>query len=237
MRKGWLDPRLAFVTAMSASVSLALLRSWPALLMGWLVGLVLLSFRRTRWGVVWSRLWRLELLLGVFFLLLPLSWQTGRIIWDIDQVEIPAKIFVRANAIFCFVMAFVEPLGVGGLLRAMQGIGMPAPLVQISTLSIRYLGLMQTELRQMRLAMVSRGYQHRWSRESYQAWAMILGMLFLRSLDRAENLRRSMAARSFGSTLRIESDPLSFTDYAWAVVGIVLMIVLIWLEVQNLSAK
>jgi cobalt/nickel transport system permease protein len=135
---------------------------------------------------------------------------------------------------FCWVMALVVPMGSRGLLRAMQGLGLPRSMVQMSTLSIRYLSLMQSELRQMKLAMASRGYRNRWSLETYHVWAMIMGMLFLRSLDRSENLRRSMAARNVGLFVPMPHPPLSLVDIGAALAGLVLVGVVLTLEFSSL---
>jgi cobalt/nickel transport system permease protein len=224
------DPRVALVLALSGSFLLAVARSYATLLTGLIVAAVLVFVRRVGMAALFRRLVRLQLLLGLFFLLLPLSWHDGSLTWDSHRLELPLVIALRANGILLWVTAWVEPLGVAGLLHGMRGVGVPAAIVQIAMLSLRYLSLMQGEFRQMRLAMASRGYSGRAPAAAYQVWANLIGMLFLRSLDRAEHLRRSMAARSLGTNSANHSGPLQMKDRIVLLGGVIGLTMLAGLE-------
>ncbi len=225
-----IDPRVALVLALAGSFLLAAVRAYPTLVVGLVAGLVLVLVRQVRIRVLAGRLIRLQLFLSLFFLLLPLSWRDGALAWDSHRLELPLVIALRAHAILLWVTAWVEPLGVAGLLHGMRGVGVPAAIVQIAMLSVRYLSLMQGEFRQMRMAMASRGYTGRAPVAAYEVWANLIGMLFLRSLDRAENLRRSMSARSLGNLATTGLGPWQRRDRVVLTLGLVCLSALGCLE-------
>jgi cobalt/nickel transport system permease protein len=225
-----IDPRVALVLALSGSILLAAARGYQTLAVGLITSIVLVLVRRVKVRVLTGRLVRLQLFLSLLFLLLPLSWRDGTLAWDSARLELPLVIALRAHAILLWVTAWVEPLGVAGLLHGMRGIGVPAAIVQIAMLSVRYLSLMQGEFRQMRMAMASRGYSRRAPVAAYQVWANLIGMLFLRSLDRAEHLRRSMAARSLGNLTTTLPVPWQAKDRIVLAVGMIGLAMLAYLE-------
>jgi cobalt/nickel transport system permease protein len=212
-----IDPRVTLGLAVLGSVLIATFRSWPVLVVAVLMSLALLATRPVPPHVVVGRLLRLELFLILLWGLLPIEWGEGGITWKLARASLPAMITLRAHAILFWVTAWVEPMGWGGVLRALQGWRLPPALVQIAMLSVRYLSLLRNEFRQMRIAMASRGYGGRPTLATYQVWATLIGMLFLRSLERAEKLHRSMEARSLGHSFLPPSEPIHRRDLATAV--------------------
>ena len=86
------------------------------------------------------------------------------------------------------------------LLRGLQRLRMPALMVQIMALMVRYLDLVTDDLRRMLVAMRARGVDPR-SPRHWAAMARALGSLFVRSYERGERVHLAMLSRGYTGRL------------------------------------
>ena len=86
------------------------------------------------------------------------------------------------------------------LLRGLQRLRVPDPLVQIMGFMIRYLDVVTAEMGRMLTAMRSRGYDPR-SPRHWPVLARSLGALFIRSYERGERVHLAMLSRGYTGTL------------------------------------
>ncbi|HEX5862514.1 MAG TPA: cobalt ECF transporter T component CbiQ [Nocardioides sp.] len=86
------------------------------------------------------------------------------------------------------------------VLRGLQRLRVPEPLVQIMGFMIRYLEVVTGEMARMLTAMRSRGCDPR-SPRHWPALARSLGALFIRSYERGERVHLAMMSRGYTGTL------------------------------------
>ncbi len=104
------------------------------------------------------------------------------------------------------------------LIRGLGDLRVPALFTAIAMFMIRYLELVTDEVRRMRVAMTSRGYDPRWLAQA-KPIATAAGALFVRSYERGERIHSAMLARGFnGSMPRL--DHRRATGVEWAGVGL-----------------
>lgn len=82
------------------------------------------------------------------------------------------------------------------ILRGLGVLRVPALFTSIATFMIRYLELISDELRRIRVAMKSRGYDPRWLSQA-RPIASSAGALFVRSYERGERVHAAMVSRGF----------------------------------------
>jgi len=91
------------------------------------------------------------------------------------------------------------------LIKSMRALGVPAVLLEIVGLMLRYLQLLKEEVYGMLKAQQSRGLRLEgwlWKRSAYRRFGELLGVLFLRAYSRSGRIYQSIAARGgFGSGL------------------------------------
>lgn len=87
-----------------------------------------------------------------------------------------------------------------GLLLGLQRLRMPPLLVQIASFMIRYGDVIADELRRMRIARLSRGFEARGVRH-WGVLAKSAGALFIRSYERGERVHLAMVSRGYTGTL------------------------------------
>lgn len=93
--------------------------------------------------------------------------------------------------------ATTEP---GDVLRGLQRLRMPEPLVQIMGFMIRYLDVVTGEMARMLTAMRSRGCDPR-SPKHWPTLGRSLGALFIRSYERGERVHLAMLSRGYTGTI------------------------------------
>lgn len=97
------------------------------------------------------------------------------------------------------ILIMIRSMGYLGVIRGMERLGLPkflsAPLFMI----FRYMRVLLEEALTMRRAVASRGFGKK--HLSLRLWGILIGQLFIRSIDRAERINRAMLARGFKGTL------------------------------------
>lgn len=82
------------------------------------------------------------------------------------------------------------------IIRGLGKLRVPALFISIAMFMVRYLELISDELRRMRVAMTSRGYDPRWLHQA-RPIASSAGALFIRSYERGERVHAAMLSRGF----------------------------------------
>ena len=88
----------------------------------------------------------------------------------------------------------LDPVVIG---HALHRLRMPTVLVQLLQFTVRYVGLIDAELDRTRIAMRARGFVPGTNWHTYRSLGYALGMLLVRSLERAERVLCAMKCRGF----------------------------------------
>ena len=111
------------------------------------------------------------------------------------------------------------------LCRALRKLRVPAVLVTVIMLVHRYLIVFAEEVDRMRTA-----YQLRAPSQKgvhFRAWGSLVGMLLLRSVDRAEAVYQAMTLRGFSGDFPADRDkPLSRADIAYCLSGTLIPLII-----------
>lgn len=97
------------------------------------------------------------------------------------------------------------------LLLGLQRLRMPPLLVQIASFMIRYGDVITDEMRRMRIARLSRGFEARGVRH-WGVLAKSAGALFIRSYERGERVHLAMLSRGWSGEMP-EADPVRRTSW------------------------
>lgn len=182
---------LAFLIAVATERSL---RPEAMLAYGSLLGLAIVGARLPLRRI----LWRAMAVLGFALTFAAISWLAG-------EPGRAALLLVKSvlSVMAALLLAGTTPLP--RLLRALEGLGVPAFLVEVIQMLIRYLMETGAQAGRMMQAAASRGGESsslwrppRLAGSSWQSAAGAVGVLFATSYGRAENIHRAMLARGHG---------------------------------------
>jgi cobalt/nickel transport system permease protein len=99
------------------------------------------------------------------------------------------------------------------LLRGLERLKMPKPIVAITGFMVRYGDVITDDMRRMKIARESRGYDPRWFWQA-RAVATSAGTLFIRSYERGERVYVAMLSRGYeGALPTLDSTPTARRDW------------------------
>jgi cobalt/nickel transport system permease protein len=99
------------------------------------------------------------------------------------------------------------------LLRGLERLRLPSAFTTVAGFMVRYLDVITDEVRRMRIARLSRGYDPRWIWQA-RAVAASAGTLFIRSYERGERVYLAMVSRGYAGSMPVLGD-LAATRGQW----------------------
>jgi cobalt/nickel transport system permease protein len=198
-----MDPRARLVVAVAFSVVVALSSRFQALapsLIG--AGGLVLSAGLPPGGVL-RRLLVVNGLIVLLWFFLPFS-VPGRALFSIGPLEgtaegvlYAARITLKSNAIVLVLMALVSTMPIYTAGRAMRALGTPEKIVYLLFFTYRYVHVIFREYDRLSTAARIRGFRPRTSLHTYRTYAFLMGMLLVKSYERAQRVRAAMVCRGF----------------------------------------
>lgn len=203
------DPRLRVLLAVGfALVVVSLQRPAPAALALGLAGGVALA-GGLRPGRALRRLAALELILLAVLLTLPFTTPgtavatLGPLTATREGLAAALLIALKANAVVLAMLGLLGGLSSTGLAEGLARLGTPPRLVLLLVLTLRQIGLLDSERRRLLRAMRARAFVPRASRHAWRSLGHLIGMLLVRALERAERVQGAMRCRGFDGQLRL----------------------------------
>ena len=198
-----LDIRVRMVFFFAFALIMATAKSWISVA----VGLFFVVFLSLISGISFRKLIKNLLLfegLLVFLLLfLPFTYP-GEVIFRLgllgitrEGVEEALLIFSRSSVILFGSIVFVSSTDLFTLIHALYRLRFPSKLVEIAFFTIRYISVVEREYKALRKAMKARAFKPGTNFHTYKSYAYLLGMLMVRSYDRAQRVYKAMLARGY----------------------------------------
>jgi cobalt/nickel transport system permease protein len=161
---------------------------------------VVIAFSELPFGFVLKRL-AIEIPFVAFALLLPFISRGERIdvlglsvsregLWGAWNILVKGTLGVAASIVVASTTTMAE------MLKGFDRLHIPKAFTSIATFMIRYLDVIADEMKRMKVARASRGYNPRWIWQAKAIGASI-GALFVRSYERGERVYLAMLSRGF----------------------------------------
>jgi cobalt/nickel transport system permease protein len=192
---GRVDPRARVVAAVGLAVVVATVESLAAAAIALGVALLALALARLPAGAVWRRLLPLEIVILALAMVLPWSAPAGGQPHHIPPLA--AAIALKANAVLLGLLALLGGMEAATLGHALAHLRVPKKLVHLLLLTVSYLDVLGREYGRLRAAMRVRCFRPRVNGHTYRSYGYLVGMLLVRSFDRAERVLAAMKCRGF----------------------------------------
>ncbi|WP_415719605.1 cobalt ECF transporter T component CbiQ [Maridesulfovibrio sp.] len=115
----------------------------------------------------------------------------------LEGIIYTAIITLKSNGIILAITALIATMPVQTLGSGMQALKIPDKLCRLLLFSWRYVHVMISEYTRMRRAAAMRAFKPRSNLLTYRTYAWLLGMLLVRSMDRAQRVWQAMICRGF----------------------------------------
>jgi cobalt/nickel transport system permease protein len=232
-----IDPRIRLLTAAIYSIVVALSRNFTVMTAAVLIsfGLVVLAQLPARQVI------KRILLINSFILLLwlivpftfqgPVSFALGPLSIYKTGIRMAAQITLKSNAILMILIALVATMNFSVLGHALNWLRVPDKIVHLLLMTYRYVFLIEQEYQRLIRAAQMRGFRPKTNLHTYKTYASIVGMLLVRSVNRAERVYKAMLCRGFKRKIYcLHEFKTDFNGWLFASVMGGLTLVLIYFE-------
>lgn len=218
------DPRLLVLAAVLFALVTVALQTLPAAVAALSIALLLAAAGGLTRGELLRRLAVLEGLMLVILLTLPFTvpgepWLTlGPLTVTDAGLHRAALIALKANAVVLALLGLIGAMEPTVLGHALARLGLPHKLVHLLLLTVRQIALLDEEGRRLRRAMRARAFVPRSNRHTWVSYGNLIGMLLVRSLERARRIEAAMRCRGFhGRLYLLDNQHWRRADTAWLV--------------------
>ncbi len=202
-----IDPRVKIVVVFFFSVVVAVSNQIPVLLWALALGLLIVSFARVPIKELARRLTPVNLLIGFLWLFLPFTF-TGKPLFYLGTLPVTyegviyaTQISIKSNAMMLVLIALVATTPIFTLGHAMCELKIPKKIVHLLFFTYRYIHVMQKEYVRLINSMKIRGFTPKTNFHTYRTYAYMIGMLIVKSFDRAQRVHNAMLCRGFRGNL------------------------------------
>jgi cobalt/nickel transport system permease protein len=225
-----LDPRVKIAVAFLFSVLVAVSNRFVVLVSALALGFCMALLARLSVQQLLGRLVPVNLFIIFLWFFLPFTlegkplFSAGPLVGTREGVLYAARISIKSNAIMAGLIALVASTSLSTLGHAMHDLKIPKKLVHLFFFTYRYIYVIHWEYLRLVGAMKVRGFRPGTNMHTYRSFAYLVGMLLVRSSDRAERVHNAMLCRGFRGTLYSLS---AFSLKSCDVISLIVMLVFI----------
>ena len=203
-----IDPRARVAAAAALSVCVAVAQGLPACLIGLALGILLLLAARPDLRDLGQRAAAVNIFLLFLWCITP--WTTpGHAVWSLGPLTVTREglwlsllVSLKANAICAVFTALTTGMDIATLGHALRGLGCPRRLVWLILFMGRYIRVIHGEWHSLMTAARLRCFVPKSNAHTWRTLATLLGLLLVRSHDRARRVHEAMLLRCFTGSFR-----------------------------------
>lgn len=232
-----LDARVKIIVAILFSVVVAASKNFAALLPALSVSLFLIVLAKLSMRNVFYRLLIVNGLIVFLWLFLPFTYEgevwftVGPLVGTKEGVLYAGQITLKCNAILLALVALLTTTPIFTLGHAMSQLRIPDKVTHLFLFTYRYIHVIFQEYQRLLNAMRIRGFVPHTNMHTYRSYAYLVGMLLVRSYDRAERIHKAMLCRGFtGQYYTLSRLSIKTGDICYATAMLAAILVLVMLE-------
>ena len=202
-----LDPRVKLVVAVAFSVVVAVSHHFVILTWASVLALCIVVLTRVPAKELFRRLVPVNLFVVFLWIFLPFTvdgqglFSIGPLVGSYEGVLYAAEISIKSNIIVAVLIALVASTSIFTLGQALHELKAPKKIVHLFFFTYRYIHVIHREYVRLLNAMKIRGFRPKTNIHTYKTFAFLVGMLLVRSSERAERVYRAMLCRGFRGKL------------------------------------
>ncbi|MBT9131967.1 MAG: Energy-coupling factor transporter transmembrane protein EcfT [Syntrophomonadaceae bacterium] len=202
------DPRAKLVAILCLIFSVVLITDLMMAMVGLAVALFLVFISRIPFGFVLKHLARVSIFIFPLCVLILFTYHQGDEIARFyfltvtsGGIEHACLIAVRALAAVILIFPLIGTMRFDVAIKALGKLKVPNKLVQMLIFTYRYIFVFIEEVQRMFRALTSRGFTGGMNGRTLRATGRLIGMLLVRTLERAERVYNAMVSRGYEGNL------------------------------------
>ncbi len=236
----YIDPRIKIICAILWSFFMAIIESIFVGLIGLCLAIILIIL--ARWEI--KDLTKRLILINIFTLFMwcivpfaisskenpvtePILAEFGFLAITVQGFNLMVLITIKINTILISIISLLGTSPLYTLAQAGIKLKFSTKLINLFLLTIRYIYVIFDEYLTLSNAMKIRGFKLNLSKNTIIGLANLLGLLLVRSMDRAERIHHAMLCRGYDGTIWIQTDfKLKWYDIFFLIAMLGIMIIL-----------
>jgi cobalt/nickel transport system permease protein len=214
-----IDPRIKLITAFLFSIIIAVSKSFPVLIAAFCISVVLVSITKIALKDIFHGLIPVNLMILFLWMFLPFTFE-GQPIFQAGPFSIikegvvhSAGMTIKSNSIVLVLITLVGSTSIITLGHALHELGISKKLIHLFFFTIRYIHSIHREYLSMVNALKVRGFYPGNNIHTYKTMSYLIGMLLVRSFDKAQRVHNAMLCRGFnGNLYSLKEFSLNRTD-------------------------
>jgi len=204
-----LDPRARILATFMWSMAIAVIGDVRVLAVGLCVAGVVLVATGLEPRPLWRRLALINLFIALLWLFLPWSVpgepvaRIGGVSITTEGLLLALRLSLRCNAIVWVCLALLGTCRLADVVWGLQALRTPNKLVLLLFFCVSYIQVIREEYQRMAAAIELRAFKPRVALSTYRTYANLVGLLLVRSHDRATRVHEAMVCRAFDGRLRV----------------------------------
>jgi cobalt/nickel transport system permease protein len=235
-----LDPRCKLIIAFLLTFIIALSNNEVSLLLAVVFAVLSIFIARLKLKMVFKRLLVVNIFIGVLWLFLPFT-TAGKVIWTLGPLHTTNEgiirvllITVKCNTIILILISYIATIPLITLVQALARLRLNKKLVQLLFFSFRYLSVVYMEFNRLHTSAKIRGFRPKTNQHTYKTYSLLIGMLLVRSWERAERVHQAMLCRGFdGNFYSLKSFSIKKMDVMFLIFGILLLLGISWIAISS----
>jgi cobalt/nickel transport system permease protein len=197
------DPRIKLIGLLLFSIVIAVSYRFATLVTALLGSLIILLPSGIPLKEICRRLVPVNILIILLWLTLPFTvngdpiFFIGPLAATKAGVLYATQITIKSNTMMLMFIAVIASTRIFTIGHAMHKLGVPTKLVQLFFFTFRYIHVIYREYLRLVNAMKIRGFEPRTNLHTYKTFAYLVGMLLVKSSDRAKRVHNAMLCRGF----------------------------------------
>ena len=234
-----LNPTLRVVAATAYSFLVALAHGLPTLAAALVLSIILVCCARLNLKQVMQRLTVVVGFLLLIWAILPWTYN-GEILYRFGPLAITRpgvrlclEISLKSIAILLAMIALVSTMTTARLGHVLNHLRLPDKLVYLILITYRYIFVIEQEYQRLMRAARIRNFRPGTNLHTYRTYAWLLGMLFVRSAERAKRVHQAMVCRGFcGKFYSLQENPRGYQNMVFALLMSLSLVCLAVLEIS-----
>ena len=225
-----LDPRGKLIVVFLFSIVVAAAYRFQVLLGSLTLGLLIVMTAKVPARELIKRLIPVNMLILFLWLFLPFTFGgeplffMGSLAVTREGVFYATRISIKSNAMMLMLIALVASTPIFSMGHAMHQLKIPKKIVHLFFFTYRYIHAIYREYLRLKNSIKIRGFIPKTDLHTYKTFAYMVGMLLVRSFDRAHRVHNAMLCRGF------KGDLYSLKEFSFKtsdIVSIIFMMALI----------
>ncbi len=155
----------------------------------------------------------------------------GALQFSREGLQLAVTVALKGNAVVLTLVVLLGTMDAVTLGHALRHLRVPEKLIHLMLFTVRYLDVLHREYLRLRAAMKMRGFRPGLDRHTYRTFGYLVGMLLVRSLDRAERIAAAMKCRGFrGHFFMLDHFAFSRRDVPFCIAWSALLLLLVLAE-------